>query len=93
VLLKIVYVLTCRVLGLAIPAFRGDRAEDAELARLLSRRCWTGIFPVTPATFLAWHRKLAGLCCAETLHMDLTCWFTLGARAHPTRLPDPCGTR
>jgi len=27
-LLKIVYLLTCRVLGLA---FRGDRAKDAEL--------------------------------------------------------------
>jgi putative transposase len=87
VLLKIVYLLTCRVLGLAILVFRGDRAKDAELlvlrhenavlrrhagrvryepgdrtwfaavARLLPRRHWTGIFPVTP---LAWHRKLAG---------------------------------
>jgi hypothetical protein len=31
VLLKIVYQLTCRVLGLAVLAFRGDRAKDAEL--------------------------------------------------------------
>jgi putative transposase len=90
VLLKIVYLLTCRVLGLAILAFRGDRAKDAELlvlrhenavlrrhvgrvryepgdrmwfavlARLLPRRCWTKIFSVTPATLLAWHRKLVG---------------------------------
>jgi putative transposase len=90
VLLKIVYLLTCRVLGPAVLAFRGDRAKDAELlvlrhenavlrrnagrvryepgdrvwfaalARLLPRRRWTGIFPVTPATLLAWHRKLAG---------------------------------
>jgi len=90
VLLKIVYLLTCRVLGLAVLVFRGDRAKDAELlvlrhenavlrrhagrvryepgdrawfaavARLLPRRHWTGIFPVTPATLLAWHRKLAG---------------------------------
>ena len=30
-LLKIVYLLTCRVLGLAVLAFRGDRAKDAEL--------------------------------------------------------------
>jgi putative transposase len=90
VLLKIVYLLTCRVLGLAVPVFRGDRAKDAELlvlrhenavlrrhasqvryeppdrvwfaalARLLLRRRWTDIFPVTPATLLAWHRKLAG---------------------------------
>ena len=29
------------------------------LARLLPRRRWTGVFPVTPATLLAWHRKLA----------------------------------
>jgi putative transposase len=31
VLLKIVYLLTCRVLGLAILVFRGDRAKDVEL--------------------------------------------------------------
>ena len=30
-LLKIVYLLTCRVLGLTVLAFRGDRAKDAEL--------------------------------------------------------------
>ena len=88
-LLKIVYLLTCRVLGLAVLVLGGDRAKDAELlvlrhenavlrrhigrvryapadrvwfaalARLLPRRCWTEIFPVTPATLLAWHRKLA----------------------------------
>ncbi len=88
-LLKIVYLLTCRLLGLAVLAFRGDRAKDAELlvlrhqnavlrrhagrvryepgdrvcfaalARLLPRRRWTEIFPVTPATLLAWHRRLA----------------------------------
>jgi putative transposase len=89
-LLKIVYQLTCRVLGLVVLGFRCDRAKDAELlvlrhenavlrrnagriryepgdrvwfaalARLLPRGRWTGIFPVTPATLLAWHRKLAG---------------------------------
>jgi putative transposase len=89
VLLKIVYLLTCRILGLAVLVFRGDRAKDAELlvlrhenavlrrhagraryepgdrvwfaamARLLPRWRWTEIFPVTPATLLAWHRKLA----------------------------------
>jgi transposase len=31
----------------------------ATLVRLLPRRRWTEIFPVTPATLLAWHRKLA----------------------------------
>ncbi len=91
-LLKIVYLLARLVLGLAVLAvlaFRGDLAKDAELlvhrhenavlrrnvgrvryepagrlwfaplARLLPRRRWTDIFPVTPATLLAWHRKLA----------------------------------
>jgi hypothetical protein len=88
-LLKIVYLLTGRVLGVAALVFRGDRAKAAELlvlrhenavlrrhvsrvrydpadrvwfaalARLLPRRRWTDIFPVTPATLLAWHRRLA----------------------------------
>jgi hypothetical protein len=31
VLLKIVYLLTCRVLGLAVLVFRGELAKDAEL--------------------------------------------------------------
>ena len=89
-MLKIVYLLACRVLGLAVLVFGGDRAKDAELlvlrhenavlrrhagrvryepadrvwfaalARLLPRRRWAEIFPVTPATLLAWHRRLAG---------------------------------
>ena len=88
-LLKIVYMLTCRVLGLAVLLCRGDRAKDAELlvlrhenavlrrhagraryepadrawlaalARLIPRRCWSEVFPDTPATLLAWHRRLA----------------------------------
>ena len=88
-LLKIVYLLTCRVLGLAVLVFRGDLAKDAELlvlrhenavlrrhagrvryepadrawfaalARLIPRRRWAEVFPVTPATLLAWHRRLA----------------------------------
>ena len=87
--LKIVYLLTCRVFGLAVLVFRGDLAKDAELlvlrhentvlrryagrvryepadrawfaalARLIPRRRWAGVFPVTPATLLAWHRRLA----------------------------------
>jgi putative transposase len=90
VLLKIVYLLTCRVLGLAVLVFRRDRAKDAELlvlrhenavlrrhagrvryepgdrvwlaalARRIPRQRWTEVFPVTPATLLAWHRQLAG---------------------------------
>ena len=89
VLLKIIYLLTCRVLGLAVLVFRGDKAKDAKLlvlrhenavlrrhvgrvrydpadrvwfaalARVLPRRRWTDVFPLTPATLLAWHRKLA----------------------------------
>jgi hypothetical protein len=87
VLLKIVYLLVRRILGLAVLAFRGDLAKDAELlvlrhenavlrrhagriryeqadrvwlaalARLIPRRHWAEIFPITPATLLDWHRK------------------------------------
>jgi hypothetical protein len=38
VLLKIVYVLTCRVLGMAVLVFRGDPARDVELL-VLAREC------------------------------------------------------
>ena len=85
VLLKIVYLLVCRLLGLAVLVFRKDLTKDAELlvlrhenavlrrhaariryepadrvwftalAPFIPRRCWTEIFPVTPATLLAWH--------------------------------------
>ena len=88
-LLKIVYLLVRRILGLAVLVFRTDLAKDAELlvlrhenavlrrhagrvryepadrvwfaalARLIPRNRWTEVFPVTPATLLAWHRKLA----------------------------------
>ena len=87
-LLKIVYLLTCRVLGVAALSFRGDPAKAASCRRSGTRtRCCaatlagcgtsrpTGrgsprwhvsspaaadqIFTVTPATLLAWHRKLA----------------------------------
>ena len=36
-----------------------DRVWLAALARLIPRRHWAEIFPITPATLLAWHRKLA----------------------------------
>src|ERR1022692_1283766 len=36
-----------------------DRAWYAALAPFIPRRRWTGVFPVTPATLLAWHRRLA----------------------------------
>ena len=89
VLLKTAYLLTCRMLGLAVLGFRSDRTKDVELlvlrhenavlrrhagriryepadrvwfaalARLIPRGCRAEVFPVTPATLLAWHRKLA----------------------------------
>jgi putative transposase len=89
VLLKIVYLLVRRILGLVVLLFRRDMAKDAELlalrhenavlrrhvgkvryepadrvwfaalAGLIPRTRWTEVFPVTPATLLAWHRKLA----------------------------------
>jgi putative transposase len=89
VLLKVVYLLVCRVLDLCVLLWRGDLARDAELlvlrhenavlrrhagrvryepadrvwftalTQLIPRRCWAGVFPVTPATLLAWHRRLA----------------------------------
>jgi putative transposase len=89
VLLKIAYLLMCRVLSLAVLVFGGDLAKDAELlvlrhenamlrrhagrvryesadrfwfaalARLVPRRRWAEVFPVTPTTLLAWHRRLA----------------------------------
>jgi putative transposase len=36
-----------------------DRVWFTALARLIPRRSWTQIFPVTPAALLAWRRKLA----------------------------------
>jgi putative transposase len=36
-----------------------DRAWFAALAQIVSRRRWSEVFPVTPATLLAWHRRLA----------------------------------
>ena len=37
----------------------GDRAWFAALTRFIPRRRWAEVFPVTPATLLAWHRRLA----------------------------------
>src|SRR5712664_4857247 len=36
-----------------------DRAWFSALARIVSRRRWAEVFPVTPVTLLAWHRRLA----------------------------------
>jgi len=40
-----------------------DRAWFAVLTRFIPRRRWTEVFPVTPATLLAWHRRLTGRKC------------------------------
>jgi putative transposase len=37
----------------------GDRAWFAALTRCIPRQRWAEVFPVTPATLLAWHRRLA----------------------------------
>jgi putative transposase len=36
----------------------GDRLWLAALSRLIPRRRWSEVFAVTPATLLAWHRRL-----------------------------------
>src|SRR5689334_24005093 len=36
-----------------------DRVWLAALARLIPRNRWAEVFPVTPATLLVWHRRLA----------------------------------
>src|SRR6516162_4632463 len=36
----------------------GDRLWLAALSRLVPRRRWGGVFMMTPATLLAWHRRL-----------------------------------
>jgi putative transposase len=35
-----------------------DRIWFAALSRLVPRRLWSAVFPVTPATILRWHRRL-----------------------------------
>jgi hypothetical protein len=35
------------------------RAWFTALTRFIPRQRWTAVIPVTPATLLAWHRKLA----------------------------------
>jgi len=42
-----------------VPYEPADRVWFAALAGLIPRTRWTEVFPVTPATLLAWHRKLA----------------------------------
>jgi putative transposase len=53
----------------------GDRLWFAVFTRFIPRRRWAEVFPVTPATLLAWHRRLA----ARKYHT--------GKRRCPGRLP------
>ncbi len=39
----------------------GDRLWLAALSRLVPRRRWDGVFMVTPATLLTWHRRLVAV--------------------------------
>ncbi|WP_021592223.1 hypothetical protein [Actinomadura welshii] len=48
----------CRRLGGRPRWDHGDRRWFAALPRLVPRWRWAGIFPVTPATILRWHRDL-----------------------------------
>src|SRR4051795_5406377 len=68
------------VLRRQIPRVRytpDDRVWLAALSRLLPRRRWAEVFPVTPATILAWHRRLV------SRRGDYT------ARRRPGRPPPP----
>ena len=52
-----------------------DRAWLAALSRLLPPRRWAAIFPVTPATILAWHRRLVSRTLG--LHRTPPAWTSL----------------
>jgi len=41
-----------------VPDQPADRLWLAALCRLIPRRRWGEVFAVTPATLLAWHRRL-----------------------------------
>ncbi|MEU7894108.1 integrase core domain-containing protein [Nonomuraea sp. NPDC049152] len=47
-----------RQLGVLPRWGRADRLWFAALSRLIRRRRWAEVFPVTPATILCWHRDL-----------------------------------
>jgi hypothetical protein len=47
-----------RQLAVRVRWDHADRLWLAALSRLVSRRRWPEVFPVTPATILRWHRDL-----------------------------------
>ena len=85
-LLKIVYLLTCRVFGLAVLVFRGDLAKDAELLVLTKlgvtvtpSAVWeilraAGINPAPRRSGPSWrqflHAQAAGIVAVDFLHVD-----------------------
>jgi putative transposase len=57
----------------------GDRLWLAAMSRLVPRRRWGEVFAVTPATLLAWHRRLV------TRKWDYTSRRRLGGRPRRPR--------
>jgi hypothetical protein len=58
-----------------------DRLWLAALSRLLPRQLWAQVFPVRPATLLAWHRKLVAR------------RWDYSARREPRRPPTPAAIK
>ncbi|MGW2974963.1 integrase [Streptomyces mirabilis] len=48
----------CRQLAGPVRYESADRLWFAALSSLIPRRRWAQVFPVTPGTVLAWHRRL-----------------------------------
>ena len=73
-----------------------DRAWLAALSRLLPRRRWAAIFSVTPATILAWHRRLVSrkwdyTARRGTVALSRTTCFLISD--HAVEVRGPCPTR
>jgi hypothetical protein len=68
-------VVRSRLLGkcLALSSANGSRLNAAEQGG------WSRVLGVTG--------RHGAVCSAKTPAHDLACWFTLGGRAHPTRIP------
>jgi hypothetical protein len=72
------------VLHRQVPRVRyepADRLWFATLSHLIPRRRWAQVFPVTPATLLAWHRKLV----ARKWDYNRYTWY----QAHGWKVPYP----
>jgi hypothetical protein len=57
-----------------------DQAWFAALAHFIPRTRWTGIFPVTPATLLDWHRKLAARRYDDGVWFNSRAWIVTARR-------------